>query len=298
MSEWSTRGLMHDSDKPENVTDRYIVRKMGMIAINEFETEIDQIPDANVEFILWHWGICLIWKSDIIGWVVSPGEIMGYDVRGLPNRFKPVLAKDIAIDIPVVSYDDAVVIFDTLDPLIKRKDALIWTGDYADVTETIRQQVFNQKTPLIAIAGNKGLVNKLKRSIIGIRDNAKALFIDMDMKDKIQPLDFNAPYNVESLYSYRKSLENEMLEFMGIDNKDGFIKKERLVVDEQEGNDELLNYILGNCLKARQKGIDQLGKFGLSGSTKIAEIVRPTMTNELVEYDDPANARIQAYNRG
>ena len=294
MSEFSVRDLMHDARIPENITEIYARKKASIIALNEFETVIDQLPDARIEYILWHWGICAVWNSDILGWIATPCEIMGYDARGFPNRFKPVLMHDVNIPMPILSYEDAVIFFDTLDPLIYRKDCLIWTKDYADVTETIRMQVFNQKTPLIAIAGNKGLVNKLKRSIVSIRDNAKALFIDMDMKDKIQPLDFNAPYNVESLYSYRKSLENEMLEFMGIDNKDGFIKKERLVVDEQEGNDELLNYILGNCLKARQMGIDQLSKFGLTGHTKISEMVRPIMTLEQGVIDDgnPTDARI------
>lgn len=280
MSEWTVRGLMMDNQKPEHITEVYAKKKASMIALSQFETVIEQMPDARIEYILWHWGICSIWYSDIVGWIATPCEIMGYDVTGKPNRFKPVFMENVNIPIPVLSYDDAVIIFDTLDPIIYRKDALIWAKDYADVTETIRTQVFNQKTPLIAIAGNKGLVNKLKRSIVAIRDNAKALFIDMDMKDKIQPLDFNAPYNVESLYSYRKSIENEMLEFMGIDNKDGFIKKERLVVDEQEGNDELLNYILANCLQARQKGIDQLSKFGMSGYTKISDIVRPIQAEE------------------
>ena len=105
------------------------------------------------------------------------------------------------------------------------------------------------------------------------------LLLDWDITKDLKPLDFNAPYNVESLYQYKKSVEAEMLEQIGIDYKDAFAKKERLVVDEQEGNDETLNYILADGLKARQKGIDQCAKFGLSGSVEIQTIVRPIDDN-------------------
>ena len=105
------------------------------------------------------------------------------------------------------------------------------------------------------------------------------LLLDWDITKDLKPLDFNAPYNVESLYQYKKSVEAEMLEQIGIDYKDAFAKKERLVVDEQEGNDETLNYILADGLKARQKAIDQCTKFGLSGSVEIQTIVRPIDDN-------------------
>ena len=74
-----------------------------------------------------------------------------------------------------------------------------------------------------------------------------------------------------------------MLEQIGIDFKDAFQKKERLIVDEQEGNDEMLNYILADGLKARQIGIEKLKAKGLNGSTEIQKIVRPIDTETDLE---------------
>lgn len=288
---WSVRGMMRDSKKPEITTERYLIRKIEQIATSTFDTEIDGM-DARIEYFLWNFGICGLWEHPVLGFVVTPLTIEGYDIRGMPNRWKPIINNkegSIPVSVPTLGMDDCVVFYDTLSPFIYRKQCLAWIGDYSDVTETIRQQVFNQKTPLIALAGTRGIADKLKRAIVDIKNNIKALVVDVEIKDKITPLDFNAPFNIEMLYAYRKSIENEMLEFCGIDNKDGFIKKERLVVDEQEGNDELLNNILSGCLKARQKAIDDLGRFGFTGHTEITQVVRPVQKEEDGVSDDADN---------
>lgn len=106
-----------------------------------------------------------------------------------------------------------------------RRDALAWIKDYVDVTETIRQQVFNQKTPMLGIAGNPKIKRKLQNAFTSIGRNVKALFVDQDIRDSLVPIDFNAPYNVNDLQLYRKQLESMMLEMMGVDSKEPTVKK-------------------------------------------------------------------------
>ena len=117
---------------------------------------------------------------------------------------------------------------------------------------------------------------------VSIASNAKMLFIDSDLKDKVETFDVNPVYNVDSLWQYTKAIEADMLEYMGIDSKDAYQKKERLIVDEQEGNDELLNYLLADGLKVRQVAIDKCKSKGLTASTEIQQLVRPIATDELM----------------
>jgi len=288
VQQWNTHDYLTNLRDPERQTARYLIRKITGIAINTFDTNIEQLPNANIEYFLWHYGMCAIWDHPLMGLVCTPVSILGYDINGIPNKWKPVIKNNmIPATIPELTEENAVVFYDTLDYNVFRKQCLLWIKDYADVTETIRQQVFNQKTPLLAMAGTKGVVEKIKKGLIDIKNNFKILFVDSDFKDKVQALDFNAPYNVESLVGYRKSIENEMLAFCGIDSSEGFQKKERLIVDEQESNDEQLNYVLAGCLKARQNAIDKLGLFGLTGSTEINGMVRPIeQIEENVSEDD------------
>lgn len=269
------------------MTSKYIEKKLSRIGRSMYETVVEGLRDNQIENILWSEGMCMVWRSPELGWVATSCMETGYDQNGVANRWKPTFKTDLGLAAPELSEnDDCVVFYDCMDHKTKRSDCLMLVPDYADTMETIRQQVFNQKTPLMAISGSVGTKQKLKNMIVSISHNAKVLFMEEGIKEKVTPLDFNAPYNVESLHAYKKSLENEMLEFMGVDNKDAFQKKERLIVDEQEGNDELLNYMLADSLHARQIAVDKLISKGLNASTKVVGLVRPIQEVEELGTDE------------
>lgn len=258
-------------------------QKISRLGMNVYDTKITGIKEGIIEWFLWYRGKCMIWKSETLGWIATDCYETGYAIDGSPNRWKPSLEWTSGdIPLPELTEDECIVIYDCLDWHFKRSDVLYKCGDYSDTHQTIRQQVLNQKTPMLGVAGNPKLRDKIRNAIMAIRDNVSFLVLDQSVSDKITTIDFNAPYNVESLYQYKKSIESEMLEQIGIDFKDAFAKKERLVVDEQEGNDEMLNYLLSDGLKARQKAIDRLSSFGLSGSTEIQKLVRPIDEQETV----------------
>ena len=278
--EFTTRELIKNSGNPEVQCRNLEIDKITKLGMNVYNTKIDGIPDGLIEYLLWHEGRCIVWNSSVLGWVCTGCDEIGQDINGLPNRWRPSLRTNMGnIPTPELGVDDCIVIYDSMDPTIRRKDVLGKCWDYSDAHMTIRQQVFNQKTPMLGVVASPKLRDKIKNAFVSISNNCKMLLLDWDITKDLKPLDFNAPYNVESLYQYKKSVEAEMLEQIGIDYKDAFAKKERLVVDEQEGNDETLNYILADGLKARQKGIDQCTKFGLSGSVEIQTIVRPIDDN-------------------
>lgn len=291
---WSIREWELASKEPTKQTASYIATKLGRIGRAMYNTDVPALADNQIENILWEEGCCMVWRSPELGWVSTSCMETGYDINGVPNRWKPVFKTENGLSRPELSeQDDCVVFYDTMRHDVKRSDCLVLAPDYADVMETIRQQVFNQNTPLMAFSGNTSIRAKLKNMMVGVARHAKVMFVEESLKDKVTCLDFNAPYNVESLHAYKKSIENEMLEFMGVDNKDAFQKKERLVVDEQEGNDELLNYILNDSLKARQVACEKLIAKGLEASTEIVGLVRPVQMIEDGEDVDTETGQVQ-----
>lgn len=287
MTEWSVRERMRNRSEGAKTTADYIERKLSRIGRAMYSTEVEELKDNQIENILWEEGMCMVWRSPELGWISTSCMETGYDQNGIANRWRPQFKTDLGLSAPELSEeDDCVVFYDCLKHTVKRSDALMLVPDYADVMETIRQQVFNQKTPLMAVSGSTGTKQKLKNIIVNLSNNVRVMFMEEGLKEKITPLDFNAPYNVESLHAYKKSLENEMLEFMGVDNKDAFMKKERLIVDEQEGNDELLNYILNDSLSARKKAVDKLNAKGLHATTEVTGLVRPIQEVEEIGTDE------------
>lgn len=286
MTEFTTREILENCRNPEMQTRAIMTRKFTRLALSTYETEIEGIPKGRIEWFLFHRRHALVWKHPILGWIVTDCSFTGWDVNGFPNRFSPRFESNIeGLEIPrdLTEDDDCIIFYDTMDYRIGRIDALVWVNDLSDVTETIRTQVFNQKTPMIAVVGNAKLKQKVSAMFTKIANNARMLFIDKDIKDSIETFDINPAFNVTELWQYRKALENDVLEYLGIDSQDAFQKKERLIVDEQEGNDELLNYLLADCLKARQIAVEKATSKGLTASTKIQEIVRPVDTDREID---------------
>lgn len=277
--QWSLRDLMESKD-PKIACFGYYMSKMSRIGTTVYEWS-DYAIGRLIERYCWERGMALIWRSPELGIVVTGGVETKWNINGDAVEWRPVFdAMENVFQRPLLSSDECVAVYD-LPNDGRRAYALYLCAQIADVQDTIRTQVSNQKTPMIAYTTNRKLGQKIKNAIVEIASGVKALVLDADMRDQIQVLDFNAPYNVESLQKYLWSLETEMLEYLGVDSQDAFQKKERLVVDEQEGNDELLNYLLASGLKPRQYAADRANEmFGLDLTVDVQGLVRPLQAME------------------
>ena len=276
---WTVRDLIESKD-PKRQCLGYYIDKMSRLGTSVYEWN-DYAVGRLIERYLWRDGMALIWRSPELGMVVTAGSETKWNINGDAIEWRPSFDSDIgAISRPTLTTSDCVAVYD-LENGGRRAYALYLCAQIADVQDTIRTQVSNQKTPMIAYASGSKMRTKIKNAIIEIASGVKALVLDSDMRDQIQVLDFNAPYNVESLQQYLWSLESEMLEYLGIDSQDAFQKKERLIVDEQEGNDELLNYMLASGLKPRRYAAERANAmFGLDLNVDVQGLVRPLQAME------------------
>ena len=229
-----------------------------------------------IERYLWLDGHCICFNHPMLGWIVTRCTETAWNVNGYAVAWRPVVDMDVGIPMPdELTEDDCVPIYEWAERYIQRKECLFLCDELADVNETIRQQVWNQKTPLMAITGTTPAKEKIKNAIVKIADNSKVLFLDKDIMDDVKALDLNAPFNVVELQQHKKAIENEMLDWLGIDYQDAMPKKERMIVDEQEANDESLNYILADQLNERLRAIDGFTRLGITATVEIQRGVRP-----------------------
>lgn len=286
MSKFTIRELL-ESGNPMRRIEGYYRSKLSRIGQSVYGWSIYPMGRL-IERYTWRDGRAMVWKSEVLGVIVTPCIETAWNVNGEAIKWRAVFdfRPDMDIPTPELGVDECVVIYDLPNHEMRRSDCLVLCHQMADTWSTIRTQVGNQKTPMVAYAGNKKEVAKAKNAIVEIASGCKALFLDSDMMGQLQVLDFNAPYNVESLQKYLWSLEAEALEFMGIDSQDAFQKKERLIVDEQEGNDELLNYLLSGGLRTREQGAEDINRlFGLGISVSIQPNIRPIIDETEVATD-------------
>lgn len=121
-------------------------------------------------------------------------------------------------------------------------------------------------------------IDENKPAIIGTKDLIKSI----DESIKILPTNVN--YIADKLNEYKVQIWNEALSFLGINNLSE--KKERLISDEANSNNELINLNLQSYLAPRKRACELFNKlFGLSGDKAIDVKVRSDLLNVIKRED-------------
>lgn len=138
-----------------------------------------------------------------------------------------------------------------------------------------------QKTPVMVLVDEE---QRLMMENLYSQYDGNRPFIFGDKKqlgsDILRAIKTDAPFIADKIIDYKKEIWNEALTFLGINN---IIvdKKERLISDEANSNNELINLNLQSSLAPRQEACRQFNeKFGFTGTDKeISVRVRSDLHN-------------------
>lgn len=138
-----------------------------------------------------------------------------------------------------------------------------------------------QKTPILLLVDEHSRLT-FENMYNQVDGNMPAIFGN---KDNIDPNNYkaiktDAPFIADKIIDYKKEIWNEALTFLGINNI-MVDKKERLITDEANSNNELINLNLQSYLAPRELACKQFNeKFGLAGTDKeISVRVRSDLHN-------------------
>lgn len=138
-----------------------------------------------------------------------------------------------------------------------------------------------QKTPVLIVGTDKQRLT-LENLYNQYNGNQPFIFGDKDQlsAENMKALKTEAPFVADKLEEYKKEIWNEVLTFLGINNIQT-IKKERVLTDEVNSNNEVINLNLQAMLYPRQKACKQFNElFGFTGTKKeISVRVRSDLHN-------------------
>ena len=138
-----------------------------------------------------------------------------------------------------------------------------------------------QKTPVLVVVNEKQrlLMENLYSQYDG---NQPFIFGDSEQFDTnmLKSISTNAPFVADKIMKYKKDIWEEALTFLGV-NSIVTAKKERLITDEANSNNELINLNLQSFLAPRLEACKQFNeKFHLTGTDKeISVRVRSDLYN-------------------
>ena len=228
--------------------DTYIdyLDRLKLIAISLFEWRgLDEIAGYGasrfMELALYENGRACFLKDDTKGYMVlraNPDD--KFNIYELPNK---IMAWSLGYK-KEIDFDKCVYIMNNL--LTKPTVATLQLMAYRlyETERTIDVNLIAQKTPVL-IEGDTKTILTLKNVYMQYSGNTPFIFGNkqFDISNKLNVLKTDAPYLIDKLELHKHEIWNECMTFLGINNANTD-KKERLITDEVDSNNDLINYYL------------------------------------------------------
>lgn len=135
-----------------------------------------------------------------------------------------------------------------------------------EIERTIDVNLKQQKTPSLILCDQKQRLTLLNL-YMQYDGNQPFIFGDkliLGNQNPIQAIDTKAPFLLDKLTAHKQSVWNELLTFLGVNNVN-FEKKERLITEEANANNQFINLNIMNEYKCRKDACKQINEyFGLN----------------------------------
>lgn len=248
-------------------TDRKLYRlyyeRYKLLALNMFRWENlpPTIKSRNIEKALFEHGKAIIFNDEDCGLICLGANDGGkLNINGDPISFIATgfnYSKHIIID------KDSAIIYNNALGQNTEKYVKQYALEMTEVKRSINANIRLQKFPYL-FETNKNNKNSLKQLFAQIEDGEPAIFGNKDLNiENINVLGLNVPYVTDKLNEYRYELEREILTFFGLNNS--FEKKERLLVDEVNSNNDFISRNVDLMYQSRLDACKEINKkFGLN----------------------------------
>lgn len=259
------------TDLLNNLTFKTLYNKYKLLATSCFEWEglPEGIETRHIENYLFNRGYAVFFRDPHMSFMCLEVHDTGVmNVNGDPLRY---LATGFNYQ-RQLDAENCVIIRNNIHRLNTSDFVMFYVNKLTEAERTMDTNVKVCKTPFIVACDDKNLLT-FKQIISQIEENALTVYADKGLNlDALNVLQTKAEFLGNELMDYKKSVENELLTFLGFNNM-AVDKKERVNLEEATSNDQIIDAFSDLQLKAREKACDEINEmFGLSLSVKRKEV--------------------------
>lgn len=147
---------------------------------------------------------------------------------------------------------------------------LLFAERLTKIEMSLNVNINAQKTPVLIRCDEKTRTS-LEAIYNQYEGDRPVIFGSKSLQEKpLETLKTDAPFVADKLREEKRAVWNEALEFLGLNTNPSDKKKERLVVNEVDANNEQIDIQASTMLSARQEACEAINKkFGLNVSVKM-----------------------------
>lgn len=265
----------------------YLAR-MRKIALSMFEWQ--NLPKTMnqryLEQCLYYKGQAALLYDTDYGFINTQAADSGYiNIYGLPTRvncysYEYNEMRDLYVpNANMAKNQECILVMNTYERIPTAATINLFASRMSEAQRTADINVQAQRTPVL-ILGDKPQELTLRNLYAQYDGNSPVIFGNQNQLavDSLQVLKTDAPFVAKDLMEYKMQIWNEFLTFLGVNNLTE--KRERLISNEVDSNNELVNLNLQSYLAPRKQACDEFNaKFGLTGDKAIKVKVRSDLYN-------------------
>lgn len=276
--------------------DTYIdyLERMKKICLSMFEWQ--NLPESmNARFIemcLFYNGQAALLYDDNYGYINTMAADGGYiNIYGLPteiqcysyrfNQRRSLYMTDTGEE----KGKECILVMNNYERIPTCSTVNLFAYRLAEAQRTADVNIKAQRTPILITTDQKQYFT-LKKMYEEYDGNTPAIFADKNVitPDALKSLKTDAPFIAQNIMDYKREIWNEFLTFMGISNLSE--KRERMISNEVDSNNELVNLNLQALLIPRKDACKQFNeKYGLMGDKAIDVKVRSDLYNLVKQFE-------------
>ena len=285
MSYKSTAKLIND----RILTDYFVRLMLISRSLFKWENLPNGLDEKWIERYLFAEGGCLFYKDERYGYMVAKmGETGALNYYDEPTTLKPYATNYVYEGKELENNVNCVIIRNNDEMLPTAPTIQIYAYDLTNLKRTQDVNIVNLKMPTIIRCSDKQRLS-LKQAINQRNDNEPTIWADKNLDlNNVEVLDLKTTIVFDKLQIQKHAIWNECMTFLGINNAN-MDKRERLVDDEVQANNEQVKACEDVMLKARQEACKRINKmFGLNISVrrrKLSEMPSIRLEDD-INYDD------------
>lgn len=237
----------------------YVDLKLLALSLFKWENLPDNMDEKWIETFLFEDGECMFFEDEMLGMMVSKVTKVGLNHMNEPISLTPVVINGGVESKPYTNGKDAVLIRNNDLGVPNEIAVRLYAMRLTELTRTQDVNINAQKTPILILCSDKQRLT-MKNVYAQFKGNEPVIFGAKDgLTDGINVMKTDAPIVFDKLQLQKHQVKNEFLTFLGINNANQD-KRERLVADEVEANNDEVLFAFNKMLKARERACEEINR--------------------------------------